>query len=103
MNARAFGHALAIYERAEGAVIQQHQLDAIPDEGAMPGRDASQTFWQRQGALRTGRAPDDDGLRSDRVCVSTEQHVGGSRTCFSAATQGLSQDGLSLQLVKCAP
>jgi hypothetical protein len=40
-------HALAIYERAEGAVIEQNELVAVMDECAVSSGDSGQTFWQR--------------------------------------------------------
>ena len=36
VNAHALGHPLAIHDGAEVAVIDEHELIAIPNEGAMP-------------------------------------------------------------------
>jgi hypothetical protein len=47
MHTDSFLHALAIYEGAEGAVIEQYQFVAIMHECAVSSGNSGKTFWQR--------------------------------------------------------
>ena len=63
MNAHALGHALAIHHGAEVAVVDEYELVAVADEGAVTAGDAGEAVGQREAVgewrareLRNGRA-----------------------------------------------
>src|SRR5688572_11546197 len=59
-DAHALRYTLAVDERAERAVVHEYEMLAVVQESAMPARDASETFGQRDRCLALSAATDDE-------------------------------------------